>query len=552
MATVKKIKIVDSQGVDVSYDVGALAQNIVYDGNNSVKDKIDDYEDIIPSSASSSNRLLTQEEFSERLENTGYDVVSDTQIVLKKEMENCALKAGTPISQNTGYNNIYGAAIQKLKNNIYYSLQGNNYIFNKNTSTWSDKTWNGLTNFSGSNIQIVNGKAYYSEGTNQYELNEETSTQSEKTQSGLTDFYGSDIQITDNGIVYYSNGSVQYELDLETSTQSEKTQNGLTNFSGDGIWLAKNHIYYNNSSNSYELNIDTSTQTEKIQSGISSFDGQYIWADEKYFYCSQYGIVSNGHYIIDIENSKFTYLGKIPYTGNNVQTDGNKYYASQGEKQYELLPIDTYNLNLPQNYYGKITGIDSRRTYSINTNLKIDPSNLKAFDTIYLIADTTDIDAYYQSSVEDTTPCTIVSTVDGTTYQIKLQTLNSAGTEQVDCIHVRLPRNGRIILSGFYKDQQDHYYAHVMQYDNNGIFALRKEVDQNSPTSISFSDPRISANSLIDVYSTDGYGFYPVKITNMLVQSGSVQLSLEEEPFEYVVEIIIKVSNLLGPSPYTT
>ena len=44
------------------------------------------------------NTFVTQEEFSERLENTGYDVVSDTQIVLKKEMENYVLKTGTPIS----------------------------------------------------------------------------------------------------------------------------------------------------------------------------------------------------------------------------------------------------------------------------------------------------------------------------------------------------------------------------------------------------------------------------------------------------------------------
>ena len=505
----------------------------------------------VSQTSGSQNVFVTQEEFSERLENTGYDVVSDTQIVLKKEMENCVLKAGTPISQNTGYNNIYGYSVQKLKDNIYYSNQGNNYIFDKSTSTWSNKTQNGLTSFSGSNIQVVNEKAYYSNGTDQYELNEETSTQSEKTQSGLTNFYGRDIQMTNSGTVYYSDGSTQYELDLETSTWSEKTQNGLTNFSGDSVWLAKNHIYYNSSIVSYELNINTSTQVEKTWDGVSSFDGQYIWTDGKYFYCSELGVISNGHYIIDIENSKCTYLGKIPYIGSYVWTDGNKYYASCGnEEQYELLPIDTYDLNLPQNYYSKITGT-SRPSYLINTNLKIDPSNLKAFDTIYLTADTTDIDADGSSGLEPTT-CAILSTVNETTYQIRLQILNNAGTNWIDCSHVRLPRNGRMILSGFYKDYQDHYYAHVMQYDNNGIFALRKKIDQNTPTSMTFSDPRISVNSLIDVYSTDGYSFYPVKIENIFIQGNNAQLNLAEEPFEHAIEIIIKVSNLLGPSPYTS
>jgi hypothetical protein len=75
MATVKKIKIVDSQGVDVSYDVGALAQNVVYDSNNSVKDKIDNYEDMIPSSASSSNKLLTENDL---------PVATDEQVGLVK------------------------------------------------------------------------------------------------------------------------------------------------------------------------------------------------------------------------------------------------------------------------------------------------------------------------------------------------------------------------------------------------------------------------------------------------------------------------------------
>jgi len=54
MALIKKISLSNT-----TYDLGADADNIAYDSNNSVKDKIDDYEEIVPSSASSSNKLAT-------------------------------------------------------------------------------------------------------------------------------------------------------------------------------------------------------------------------------------------------------------------------------------------------------------------------------------------------------------------------------------------------------------------------------------------------------------------------------------------------------------
>jgi len=54
MAIIDKISVRNT-----SYDIGANSDNIVYDSNNSVKDKIDEYEAIIPSSASSSNKLAT-------------------------------------------------------------------------------------------------------------------------------------------------------------------------------------------------------------------------------------------------------------------------------------------------------------------------------------------------------------------------------------------------------------------------------------------------------------------------------------------------------------
>ena len=54
MALIKKITLSNT-----TYDVGADANNIAYNSNSSVKDKIDGYEEIVPSSASGSNKLAT-------------------------------------------------------------------------------------------------------------------------------------------------------------------------------------------------------------------------------------------------------------------------------------------------------------------------------------------------------------------------------------------------------------------------------------------------------------------------------------------------------------
>ena len=63
MSVVKTVSLKDSQGQKTTYDIGALAQNVVYSSSNNttvtVKDKIDGYEDIIPSGATSSNKLAT-------------------------------------------------------------------------------------------------------------------------------------------------------------------------------------------------------------------------------------------------------------------------------------------------------------------------------------------------------------------------------------------------------------------------------------------------------------------------------------------------------------
>ena len=63
MSVIKTVSLKDGQGQKTTYDIGALAQNVVYSNANNttvtVKDKIDGYENIIPSGATTSNKLAT-------------------------------------------------------------------------------------------------------------------------------------------------------------------------------------------------------------------------------------------------------------------------------------------------------------------------------------------------------------------------------------------------------------------------------------------------------------------------------------------------------------
>ncbi len=109
--------------------------------------------------------------------------------------------------------------------NIYYSYSSNQYVLDKNTSTWTKKTWTGLTRFDRPYIWTDGNNIYYSYSSNQYVLDKATSTWNPKTWTGLTSFSGNSIW-TDGDNVYYSNGSDQYVLNKVTSTWTAKTWHG--------------------------------------------------------------------------------------------------------------------------------------------------------------------------------------------------------------------------------------------------------------------------------------------------------------------------------------
>ena len=106
----------------------------------------------------------------------------------------------------------YSYSIWTDGENIYYSLGSDQYVLNKTTNTWEEKTWNGKTAFKGEYIWTDGDNIYLSYGFRDYShyvLNKATDTWEEKTWNGLTEFNGGCIW-TDGENTYYSYNSDQY------------------------------------------------------------------------------------------------------------------------------------------------------------------------------------------------------------------------------------------------------------------------------------------------------------------------------------------------------
>ena len=255
---------------------------------------------------------------------------ASTQYVLDKETLTWSIKTWT------GLTNFYGDRIWTDGENIYYSYVSNQYVLDKTTSTWNTKTWSGLTNFNGSNIWTDGENIYYSSGSTQRVLDKTTSTWSKKTWTGLTNFNGSNIW-TDGENIYYSNSSAQYVLDKSTSTWNEKTWIGLTNFYGTCTWSDGDNIYYSNASTQYVLDKETLTWNTKKWTGKSNFFGTDIWTDGENIYYS-YDSSSN-QYVLDKTTStwsKKTWTGLTNFKGRYIWTDGENIYYSSSSNQYVL------------------------------------------------------------------------------------------------------------------------------------------------------------------------------------------------------------------------
>lgn len=225
--------------------------------------------------------------------------------------------------------------------NIYYSDNGAQYILDKSTSTWSQKTWNnqpqnGLT---GRCIWTDGTNIYHSLGAYHYVLDTTTSTWVQKTWN-INRFSGEYVW-TDGDDIYYSyyvnNTSYQYVLNKTTGNWDTKTWNGFSNLIGSAIWKVDQNIYYSRGDSHYVLDKTTSTWSVKSWNGLASFSGEYIWRDGNDIYYS-YG---DYRYQFVLDKSTSTWIPKEwtglgTYYGKYIWSDGTDIYYSYENEQYVL------------------------------------------------------------------------------------------------------------------------------------------------------------------------------------------------------------------------
>lgn len=225
--------------------------------------------------------------------------------------------------------------------NFYYNYNNstfNHYVLNKEKGSWEPKKWNGLPSemeyFEGKNIWSDGNNIYFSAGDYQLILNKDTDTWTEKTWNiGEDSSYMHGIDIwTDNENIYYSDYDRQYVLNKETKEWETKEWTGLSDFCGQNIWLDGETVYYSNGENNhYVLNKETSKWEVKEWSGLSDFCGTDIWTDGKDIHNITYSYEND--YVLNRETN--TWVAKKWKTQEyhyidprNVWSDGfNIYYV---------------------------------------------------------------------------------------------------------------------------------------------------------------------------------------------------------------------------------
>ena len=355
MAVIDKISVKNT-----SYDIGADSNNVVYDSNNSVKDKIDEYEAIIPSSASSSNKLATTNDipsltnYIQKSQTTGLvkndgTIDTNTYLTLVPTATSSALGLVKPDNSTitVDANGVLSASAD-LSNYIQKSategLVKNDGTIDESaflrlkfglTGNLSTKAWTGLIGFDGYYIWTDGDNIYISNGGNQFVLDKSTSTWNYKTWNGYSRIDGSMIWI-DGDNIYYSNEGNNYVLDKSTSTWSTKTWNGLTSFYGYQIWTDGDNIYYSEDSKQYVLDKSTSAWSTKTWNGLTSFYGAFIWTDGTNIYYSYTDTQCVLNKSTSTWNTKtWNGNGLTNFNGYQIWTDGNNiYYSGGGSTQY--------------------------------------------------------------------------------------------------------------------------------------------------------------------------------------------------------------------------
>lgn len=247
--------------------------------------------------------------------------------------------------------------------NMYY----NSYRTIEYTTNWENYTWQNLPNniSKGDIWQDNDGNIYATREIFQYKLNKQTLTWEDIQFTGLTSFYSNGIW-TDGKKMYYSGSIwnsdqskweyVNYEL-KDNYTWTPKTWYGLDTLitdggglSGSDIWTDGEKIYcstqfilsggttkyYN-----YVLNPDTSTWSPQTWEGITNISTTNLFHyKEQVLYCVYFDSdFTTTYYILNIDTNKWdqhNWPDGIYINPVDIWSDGNDYYYLSREDRYKL------------------------------------------------------------------------------------------------------------------------------------------------------------------------------------------------------------------------
>jgi hypothetical protein len=325
-------------GVDDVYDA------VVAKGSTPASKSLSDVIDAINNIQGDSHHIIKHTDTWEQNYNMG-PMVFDSPKYLWDDGDNLYYSRNsiqTIFDQNTlTFNNktwninvdVQGNAIAKIDDRIVYINSGIWYFYDKENSVFEPSIC-----LSGSNIWTDGTDTYYSKGTTQKVFNKTLRTWNDKTWSGLTYLDGAYIW-TDGTDIYYSYSTTQKVFNKTLRTWDDKTWSGLNNFYGGSVWTDGDNIYYSytssGSSINYVLDKSLGVWNSKAWNGMTSFSGSCIWSDGTDIYYS-YGTTQK---VLDKSTSTWndkTWSGLTSVERSYIWTDGTDTYYSNGTTQKVL------------------------------------------------------------------------------------------------------------------------------------------------------------------------------------------------------------------------
>lgn len=309
------------------------------------------------------------------------------------------------LTTNTSNKDFYGRYIWTNGDDVYYSYGSTHYIWDKENSIWAMKIWfdNSLSWY-GYNVWTDGENTYLSNGTSHYIFNKSKDMWESITWYGIDSFQGQDIW-KHSGNIYCSNGTTTCRLDKTTRTWITATGGGVY---GRYIWTLNDEVYisYVNNSTVYNKKLTNSGWVTQNWNGYYPQTGEdvYTYNGNTYYFhgdtpssgsgASKRGSVynPNTNNWDDIINASYS---ASSYYGQDVWTDGDKYYVSSLYKINYTSSVSTYYVQ----YELTETGVGSKisKTWTIP-------------DTAGLLGDYkpaniwSDGDNIYYSSYTDSTP----------------------------------------------------------------------------------------------------------------------------------------------------